>query len=680
MLTRPTWLDPDTLSGHPAVAHAGRVWREAPAPARWGAMTAGFLALALIVLLLFFDWNWLRGPVGRMASARLHRQVTLVGDLKVHPFSFRPRAEAMDVRIAEPDWARETSIKEGKHGDMIRVGRVAVQIRLWPLLKGQTILPLLEFDRPDVRLRRLADGRSNWTFSDNTRKAGLKLPAIQHLIIDDGVLKVDDARKKITFVGTVSSNERATGAGRGVFHLDGDGRLNGEAFTARVTGAPMLNVSPDRPYPFKAEVTSGPSHVLADGDITKPFNLGRFQTALDITGPNLNRLYDLTGLAFPNTPPYHLKARLSRDGPHWKIEGISGHVGDSDLAGVITVDSTNHRPYLTADLVSRHLEWDDMMTVFGAPPSVAKGQTYSPDQAALARTMAAQQRILPDAHLQVGRIRSMDAEVKYRAERVTDPHVPVRAASVSVKLKDGVLVAQPLRLTLPRGTVSGRIRLDASGATPVTDADLTLSDGRLQDFVTVSSGGKPAIEGGLGARIRLHGVGDSVHRAAGASSGTASVFVPGGQMRQAFAELLGVNASAGLLKLLTHDQHETPIRCAVAEFDVKNGVMSANRIVFDTGVVVAGGSGWVNLDTERMNLRLEGHSKKFRIVRVIAPITLTGPLRSPKIGVDTSKLVGQGGIGAVLGAVVSPIAAVLPFVSAGGAKDADCAALLAHAG
>jgi uncharacterized protein involved in outer membrane biogenesis len=684
LFARPKWLSPDRIGAvtrwpAPAMARLHGRWREAPRPVRWGAAAVTVTALLLIAFLLIFDWNWLRGPVGALASARLHRQVTIAGDLKVHPWSFTPRAEAYDVRIAEPDWAKAASQAEGRHGDMARVAAVKVSAKLLDLIRGRTVLPLLEIDRPDVRLRRQASGRANWTFSDATQKQGLKLPAIQHFIIDDGRLSIDDAQRRITFVGVVSSNERTLGPRRGVFQLTGDGRLNGERFKAEATGAPLLNVSPDRPYLFRAQVDSGPSHILAAGQITRPFNLGVFQTDLTLRGPSLNKLYALTGLALPNTPPYRLHGRLSRDGPHWKITSLGGFVGDSDLSGDLFVEAGGKRPYLKGDLLSRHLEWDDLMTVFGGPPSVRPGQTFSPEQKAQAQKLAAEGRLLPDVTLNASRLRTLDADVRYRALSVTDPHVPVRALDVTLGVEKGVLTATPLTLDLPAGRVAGKIRLDANGPVAATDVDLTLSRGRVQDFVHLTNGARPAIEGGLGGHFRLHGVGDSVRAAAADASGSASLFIPGGQMRQAFAELLGINASKALLQLWSKNTDETPIRCAVATFTVSGGVMRTNRLVFDTGVVVAGGGGAVDLRDERLNLKIEGHSKKPRLVRLIAPITLTGPLRHPDIGVDTSKLVGQGGLGAVLGTLVSPLAAVLPFLTPGGAKDADCVGLLAQA-
>jgi hypothetical protein len=64
---------------------------------------------------------------------------------------------------------------------------------------------------------------------------------------------------------------------------------------------------------------------------------------------------------------------------------------------------------------------------------------------------------------------------------------------------------------------------------------------------------------------------------------------------------------------------------------------------------------------------------------VWAPITLKGTLLHPKPGVDAGKAAGQIGLAAAVGAVFAPLAAILPFIEPGLAKDADCAALVGQA-
>jgi hypothetical protein len=146
-------------------------------------------------------------------------------------------------------------------------------------------------------------------------------------------------------------------------------------------------------------------------------------------------------------------------------------------------------------------------------------------------------------------------------------------------------------------------------------------------------------------------------------------------MRQTLAELMGIDATKGLFMLITKNQDQTPVRCAVADFHAQNGVLTAQRFVLDTGVVLVTGKGDIDLRDEALNLQLNGKPKKFRLVRIGAPILVVGSLGSPKFGVDVGKAAGQMVISGLLGAVVAPLSALLPFVSPGLAKNADCAAL-----
>jgi hypothetical protein len=54
-------------------------------------------------------------------------------------------------------------------------------------------------------------------------------------------------------------------------------------------------------------------------------------------------------------------------------------------------------------------------------------------------------------------------------------------------------------------------------------------------------------------------------------------------------------------------------------------------------------------------------------------------MSAPKLGVEPGAAIAQGGIAAALGSALSPLAAILPFVDPGLAKDANCQALVADA-
>jgi hypothetical protein len=61
------------------------------------------------------------------------------------------------------------------------------------------------------------------------------------------------------------------------------------------------------------------------------------------------------------------------------------------------------------------------------------------------------------------------------------------------------------------------------------------------------------------------------------------------------------------------------------------------------------------------------------------PIKITGSLSHPAIGIDAGSAVVQGGLAVGLATLLSPLAALLPFVDAGLSEDSDCAGLLRDA-
>ncbi|WGM41150.1 AsmA family protein [Caulobacter sp. NIBR1757] len=651
----------------PETAEQAAARRERHDPRVATRMVIGLSVVMLLIVgfLVIFDWNWLRGPIGGLASAQLRRTVVLAGDLDVHPWSLNPRAEIHDLRIGQPKWALDAGAKPGEQ--MATVGRVEASLQLPDLLRGRTVLSYLRVRQAKIHLIRDRDGRGNWEFGARNKGKSAKLPAVRRLLIDRAELRLDDARRKAVFEGVVSTEESTAGETAGRFLLKGDGSLNRARFVARIEGEPLLNISPDRPYRFNAQLQAGATRVRADGQIDRPFDLNRFGARFSLSGADMNDLYVLTGVVLPNTPPYRVSAGLVRDGGRWHLNQARGTVGESDVAGQLSIDTSGDKPMLTADLRSRRVDFDDLGAFFGMRTRQVGDETKS--------TPTTGGRLLPDSTLQVDRIRAMNADVNFRADAVNAPGLPLRRFSLDLDLTDGVLKMNPISFSLDRGTIKGTVVLNATRDIPRTDLDLRMTGGRIEDWVTTRVQGLPVIEGSLAARLKLSGSGNSVHRAAANANGSLTLVAPRGEVRQAFAELLGVNASAGLIKLLSEDPKTTPLRCAVADFQVRNGVARSNRILVDTGVVLAEGSGSINLEKETMNLRFEGDSKKPRLLRLFLPITVKGPLTKPGVGVEAGPLVGQGGAAVAL-AALNPFAAILPFVDPGLANDANCGALV----
>jgi uncharacterized protein involved in outer membrane biogenesis len=213
---------------------------------------------------------------------------------------------------------------------------------------------------------------------------------------------------------------------------------------------------------------------------------------------------------------------------------------------------------------------------------------------------------------------------------------------------------------------------------PTDKVDFAVTDVHLEDLLPKRAGAAPMV-GVLEARARLSGAGDTVHRVAAAANGRIAVAIPPGQINKGVAELMGVNVVPGLFEFLSKSPKQTGLKCAVADFDVRGGVLTARSLVLDTDPVVTDGAGRINLGDETLDLTLKGHSKKPRLMRVIAPVRLQGHLAQPKISVEAGPAIAQAGVAVGLGALLTPLAAIVPFITPGGAHSADCAALLTQA-
>ena len=648
---------------------------------KWIAIgTGGLLAVAILILVLV-DWNRLKAPIERMASRASGRSVRIEGALDVHIWSFTPRASLQRLVIGNPPW--ETT------RPMVRIERLDVYVKLLPLLKGDVILPRVELTHPDVFLHRDAQGRANWTFesaqpTNAPAKKPPKLPVVRNFLIRSGKMTLRDEIRKLEVEGTMQAHESLANQEQFAFRIQGTGTINKERFALQVGGGPLVNLDPDHSYPFKLLVSAGDIRVDADGSIKKPFDLGRLEFDAHATGGDLADLYYLTQLALPNTPPFKLAAHVVRDVEIIKVTKLHGTLGQSDVSGELTVDASRKRPAIHGALESHKLRLTDLVASLGTKAETSgslqgAGEAPKPSRKGTQPAPAdPNARLFPTARLQVNRVRAMNANVSFRAQSIEAGAVPFKQVRLQVKLEDGVLAVTPFEFTLPQGQLSGAVRIDAREKTPRTHLDLRVRNVKLDQLKGKKPGAQPPLGGIVQARARLDGRGDSVHDLMSGADGQISIVLPHGQVNAALAELTGINVARGIGLLVKGGDDKAEIRCGIAQFGVKDGTMRADRVVLDTQDVRITGRGEIRLGPEELDLSIKGEPKKLRLARLRTPVEVNGHLRDPSIGINAGKTAKQGAIAAVIGAVVTPFAAILAFVDPGLAKDENCAALLSE--
>jgi uncharacterized protein involved in outer membrane biogenesis len=653
---------------------------------RWTGTLLGSVAIILLLALNFMDWNLFKHPIERMASAKSGRTVTIAGNLNVHIWSWTPSVRVDGLTIGNPPWEANRP--------MAKIDRLEVRLKLLPLLKGDVILHRVALFKPDVYLHQDKSGRANWTFENkaptNAPASGPnRLPVVRDLLIQDGILTLTDDIRRLKVDGKIQAHEQKTREDPTPFRIQGKGTINDEPFELRVAGGPLVNLDPQHPYPFNLRIKAGDLQVLSDGRVLKPFDLGGLDFEVTFSGTDLAEGFYLTQLALPNTAPFKLHAHIARNGMRVAVTDIQGTVGESDLHGELDIDATRKRPSMSGELVSNQLRMKDLAASLGGKPKggdsldakaeASESSKQSPQGGDKAPPPNPDLRLFPDAHLQVDRVRAMDADVRFRAKSIAAGSVPFKQVTFRVKLDEGVLALDPFAFEMPQGRLAGEVKIDSRKNVPKVHIDVRVKDIQLDQLKGKTPGAAPPLEGVMQARAVIDGTGDSVHAVMSDANGMLTVVLPDGQITSAFAELTGINVSKGLGLLLTQSDEKVPIRCGVAQFTVKEGLMNAENITFDTQDVLIKGSGDITLGAEALNLEIKGEPKKIRFTRVRAPIEIKGHLMKPSFGVDVGSTVKQGAIAVALGTLITPFAAIIAFVDPGLAKDQNCAAMIAEA-
>lgn len=650
-----------------------RAWQHLPRHARrTGAIVLAIL-VTLVLFLWLFDWSPFTGSIAAVASRALHRKVQL-GRFSAHLLRRSPTVILQQLQVANPSWV--------SGAQMATIGRVSAAIDVLPLLGGKVVFSRVEVDDAQLDLVRDAEGRASWDFNaaaENPKNAlppkpvgkPLRLPAVRLFTLRGGALRVDDALHKVRFEGSIAANENSAHPELEPLRIAGHGELNGEPFDLTFQGSALFNLRLDRPYSFSSEVRAGPMVAAAQGEIDRPFDLQHFGVGLNVRGQNLAGLYYLTGLSLPFTPPFEFIGRMRSDSGKFSVRDIQAHIGQSDLRGELTVDSTAVRPRLTANLFSHALNLADLA------PSVGAGVPNTTGTASLQAPGAqgTQRGPLPDYKFQFDRLQSTDAQVLLRADSVKASRAPIKALTLNVKTQEGVLSIDPVELTLPEGRMTGAVRIDTRHGVGLAAIDLRLQDVDLSQFKPAKMATAP-LEGSLLSRVELKGKGNSVHEILGSSNGTITAIIPHGSIRQAFAELTGIDVARGLGLLLSGSQKQDTIDCGVMAFRVQDGLARAEPLKLATDSVTITGSGSFNLQSESLDLVLRGQPKKVSPFRLRAPIVVGGTFAKPSIGIKPGSLLAQAGVAAALGVVATPAAAVLAFVDPGLTKNTNCAELL----
>ncbi|GHE31638.1 AsmA family protein [Vulcaniibacterium thermophilum] len=625
----------------------------------WRTLLA-LLALALVVLVLLWDWNWFRRPLERAVEARTGRTFDILGDLDVDLGWTTTTVRLDRIRFGNAGWSRQPLMAQAE--------RVELDLAIRPLFARRVVIPELRLTRPQLLLEAHPSGKGgNWQFGE----PGEAATEFRRLLVERGHLRYLSARDRTDV--RIGVHSIAPAAGRdAAIALVGGGRFRGNAFRIEGRAAPPLQLrDTERPYRIDVRAVAGATRAHARGTLLDPVRLRDFDLRLALSGKNLEDLYPLLGLSMPPTPPYSVDGRLGRDIrgalTTWRYHDFTGRVGDSDLAGDVDVTTGGPRPFFKGDLHSRRLDFDDLAGFVGGAPRPE--ETTNPELAALAAQRRASPRLLPDTPYRLDKLRAMDADVRLRAQRIDAPKLPLERMDAHLTLKAGLLRLDPLDFGMADGRIRSTVTLDARRSPIRTHADIDATRLTLAKLLPNVKLASDAV-GRVGGHVDLTGSGNSIAAMLGSSDGSVALGMGKGQISNLLMEFAGIDV-AEIVKFKLTDDRKVPVRCAFADFEVRDGVMKTRALAFDTTDTIVVGSGTIDLGEERLDLTLRPRPKDRSLLALRTPLYVEGAFKQPRVRPDYGRLGLRGAIALALGTITPP-AALLATLELGPGENADC--------
>jgi uncharacterized protein involved in outer membrane biogenesis len=666
----------------------------------------GSVVLALIVVALIviatFNWNRLRPFIDDKVSQAIGRPFTINGDLTLDwrrdressgPAAWVPWPEftARGIRIANPDWAAQ---KEFAHLDALRF-----RLSPWALLAHRVHVPSVQLVNPSVDLERDAKGRATWQFNPPPKGK----PSAWHLEMgsigfDHGVIRLEDAPTKTSLKVTLQPLQKAIPYDQIVAQQTADARKQAQGTTGKSlaeapparkkqadsrrssvyqfgwqaegtyqdgkvigegkTGAVLALQDASRPFPVQADVHMGDSHIALVGTLTDPLHLGALDVRLWFSGSSMAKLYPLTGITLPDTPPYategHLSARLGEGSSRYHYQDFRGHVGGSDLSGDLLFVTGGARPKLSGKLHSDLLRFADLAPLIGADSSTAK----------LDRPDASQpvDKLLPVAPFRTDRWQTMDADVDFSATRIEHGEaLPIDSVRTHLVLSNGALYLDPLGFGVAGGTVRSNLTLDGSRAPMQGVMELHARHLKLKQLFPKFSPMSTSF-GEINGDAKLTAEGNSVAALLGSADGELKLLMNDGAISKTLLETAGLNVGNIIIGKLFGDK-TVEINCAATDMVAKHGLFDMRLFVFDTDDALIKVDGTVNLASEKLDLDVKPHTKGLRILSLRSPLYVRGTLKHPDVGVQKGPLLLRGAGAVALGAVAAPAAALIALIA-----------------
>ncbi|WP_162937822.1 AsmA family protein [Indioceanicola profundi] len=318
--------------------------------------------------------------------------------------------------------------------------------------------------------------------------------------------------------------------------------------------------------------------------------------------------------------PVQASADLQLEAQRVAARNLQARFGETQMNGTASADFQGPVPMVRADLSIPRLAWSPLQK---AIPASGGGSGEAGDQ-----------QLIPPAPIPFETLKAANADVTVDIAEVTGLGFPVGGGQFEARLKDGRLQVDPFTVAVAEGRVKGSFTADAQETPPTVGlkADLDAVSMKAALAALPIPG---EVQGLMHGTVDLTSAGPTLQMVSETLGGSMRFYVTDGKFTTRLIDAMAVNIGEALGFLFSGGEAR-PIDCVVGSFDIVNGTIDPETMVFVTPEMVVRGKGQVNLAKETMDVRIVPRPKNRKLLDMTVPVDATGPLTNPNIDVNAS--------------------------------------------
>jgi hypothetical protein len=237
-------------------------------------------------------------------------------------------------------------------------------------------------------------------------------------------------------------------------------------------------------------------------------------------------------------------------------------------------------------------------------------------------------------------LRRFDTYLEVDVDEVLSGRDHLAQGHLRIQVIDGRLYLGPAQVSLPGGTLTLAMAYDPTA--PDVDLKAGAYIERFDYSILARRLHQPeGVRGLLSANVEIAGRAPSLEQIMLDADGKIDFAIWPEEVRGGTFNLWSVNLVNLLLAVLPviDPGGESQVNCIVGRFDLKEGVVSDDKILIDTTRVRVRGAGSANLRTEVLDFVFRPRAKGLALFRLQNPLRVTGTLTDYNIGIDRRDLI-----------------------------------------